>query len=101
MCVSIHQSVVETGARYWREVRRRFYATPSSYMELIRLYARMLRDNRRNFLANRQRLQVGLSTLSDTNSMVGDMQDELLNLGPMIVKTAKVRSFNKKKKIWY
>ena len=78
------------GVRYWQEVRRRFYATPSSYMELIRLYARMLRDNKREFVSNRQRLQVGLTTLSDANNMVGEMQEELICLGPEIVKKSKV-----------
>lgn len=90
ICVDMHKSVVETGVRYWAEVRRHLYATPSSYMELIRLYARMLRDNKRDFVSNRQRLQIGLSTLSDAYNMVGDMQEELLGLGPVIVQKAKV-----------
>ncbi|KAL8598268.1 hypothetical protein ACOMHN_035218 [Nucella lapillus] len=85
ICVAVHKSVVDTGARYWQELRRHFYATPSSYMELIRLYARMLRANRQEFESDRQRLQVGLSTLSDAKKMVGEMQDELLSLGPIIV----------------
>lgn len=89
ICVDIHKSIAETGARYWQEVRRRYYATPSSYMELIRLYARMLRDNKREFVSNRQRLQVGLSTLSVANNMVGEMQEELGGLGPKIVEKAK------------
>ncbi|XP_070181014.1 dynein axonemal heavy chain 6-like [Littorina saxatilis] len=89
ICVDMHKSVVETGVRYWAEVRRHLYATPSSYMELIRLYARMLRDNKRDFVSNRQRLQIGLSTLSDAYNMVGDMQEELLGLGPVIVQKAK------------
>lgn len=53
ICVAIHNSVAEIGVRYWQEVRRHYYATPSSYMELIRLYARMLRDNKREFISNR------------------------------------------------
>ena len=90
ICVAVHKSVVETGTRYWQEVRRRLYATPSSYMELITLYARMLRDNKRKFVSNRQRLQMGLTTLSDAKEMVGEMQEELLSLGPMIVRKSKV-----------
>ncbi|KAK7488391.1 hypothetical protein BaRGS_00020365, partial [Batillaria attramentaria] len=89
ICVAVHKSVVETGSRYWVEVRRHLYATPSSYMELIRLYARMLRDNKREFVSNRERLQVGLSTLSEANNMVGEMQEELVTLGPKIEEKAK------------
>lgn len=40
----------------------------------------------------RNRLQVGLSTLSEANRMVGEMQEELVSLGPIIVAKAKVSS---------
>lgn len=53
ICVAVHKSVAETGPRYWQEMRRHYYVTPSSYMEQIRLYARMLRDNKREFVSNR------------------------------------------------
>ncbi|XP_071080158.1 dynein axonemal heavy chain 6-like [Haliotis cracherodii] len=88
-CVEIHKSIVDKAGQYWREMRRHYYSTPSSYMELIRLYAKMLRDNKREFMNNRDRLQIGLFKLSEANSLVGEMQDELVSLGPKIEEKAR------------
>ncbi|GFO34548.1 dynein heavy chain 1, axonemal, partial [Plakobranchus ocellatus] len=89
ICVSIHKSISAMSVRYWEEARRKYYSTPTSYMELIRLYSRMLRDNKSEFINNRDRLQNGLTTLSNANEMVGEMQEELMALGPFIVEKTK------------
>ncbi|XP_059157269.1 dynein axonemal heavy chain 6-like [Physella acuta] len=89
ICVGIHKSVAETSIKFWEETRRRYYSTPSSYMELIRLYSRMLKDNKQEFMNNRDRLQTGLTTLTNAYSMVGAMQEELVSLGPIILAKAK------------
>ena len=91
MCVSIHKSVDKMALRYWEEMRRHFYSTPSSYMELIRLYAKMLQENKAEFVKNKDRLLIGLQKLSNANSSVFNMQDELLLLGPLIVKKQEVK----------
>ena len=41
--------------------------------------------------ASRDRLQVGLSRLSEAESLVGTMKEELVTLGPRIEEKAKVR----------
>ncbi|XP_035825271.1 dynein heavy chain 6, axonemal [Aplysia californica] len=89
ICVDIHKSIASMSVRFWEEARRRYYSTPSSYMELIKLYSKMLKDNKREFMSNRDRLQNGLTTLSNAYSMVGVMQDELRSLGPIIVQKTK------------
>ncbi|CAL1542606.1 unnamed protein product [Lymnaea stagnalis] len=89
ICVGIHKSIADMSVRFWEETRRRYYSTPSSYMELIRLYARMLKDNKMEFMDNRNRLQAGLMTLTNAYSMVGAMQEELVSLGPIIEAKAK------------
>ena len=38
MCVDIHVSVTEISERFYQELRRRFYVTPKSYLDLINLY---------------------------------------------------------------
>ncbi|RUS88172.1 hypothetical protein EGW08_004069 [Elysia chlorotica] len=89
ICVDIHKSISKMSVRFWEEARRKYYSTPTSYMELIRLYSRMLRDNKNEFINNRDRLQNGLSTLSNAYGMVGEMQEELISLGPVIVEKTK------------
>ncbi|XP_074663059.1 dynein axonemal heavy chain 6-like [Tubulanus polymorphus] len=88
-CVKIHSSVTHATTQYWQEMRRKYYLTPSSYMELIKMYARMLEDNKTEFINNRDRLLGGLNKLSEANLLVGTMQDELVTLGPKIEEKAK------------
>ncbi|XP_067943512.1 dynein axonemal heavy chain 6-like [Watersipora subatra] len=89
ICVSIHKSVETEAQRFWDEIRRRYYTTPSSYLEFIKVYSRMLNENNANFQKNRQRLINGLAKLSEANSLVGVMQEELVNIGPKIEEKAK------------
>ncbi len=91
VCVDMHQTVGKTTTQFWEEMRRRYYVTPSSYIELIRIYSKMLHEQKNDFLDNRNRLLVGLSKLSEAESLVGTMQEELVNLGPKIEEKAKVK----------
>ncbi len=86
----MHQTVGKTTTQFWEEMRRRYYVTPSSYIELIRIYSKMLHEQKNDFLDNRNRLLVGLSKLSEAESLVGTMQEELVNLGPKIEEKARV-----------
>lgn len=47
--------------RYYEEMRRRFYTTPSSYLELINLYGTMLKEQRDKILNGKARIQNGLT----------------------------------------
>ncbi|WAR20146.1 DYH6-like protein, partial [Mya arenaria] len=89
MCVDIHKAIGRMAVTYWEEMRRHYYSTPSSYMELIRLYSKLLRENKNEFMENKNRLLVGLFKLSEANSLVGTMQQELEGLGPAILQKQK------------
>ena len=47
MCVSIHTSVTQMADRFYDELKRRYYTTPTSYLELITLYIGMLADKKK------------------------------------------------------
>jgi dynein heavy chain, axonemal len=47
MCMEIHTSVSEMADRFYREMKRRYYTTPTSYLELITLYLTMLNDKKK------------------------------------------------------
>lgn len=47
MCVEIHTSVSGMSDVFYAELRRRFYTTPTSYLELINLYLSMLQTKKR------------------------------------------------------
>lgn len=52
-CVGIHDDVTSATTMFWEELRRRYYTTPSSYMELIKTYTMMLEQNKAEFVNNR------------------------------------------------
>ncbi|KAJ1344291.1 hypothetical protein BSLG_001431 [Batrachochytrium salamandrivorans] len=82
MCVEIHASVGEIAKKFYTELRRRYYTTPTSYLELINLYVSMLQEKRKELGTSRDRLRNGLNKLAETNDLVSNMQVELESLGP-------------------
>ncbi|KAI9002652.1 dynein heavy chain and region D6 of dynein motor-domain-containing protein [Gaertneriomyces semiglobifer] len=82
MCVEIHESVGQIAKKFWTELRRRYYTTPTSYLELINVYTSMLQEKRKELASSRDRLRNGLKKLSETNELVAKMQSELEMLGP-------------------
>uniref|UniRef100_A0A8C5LU47 Dynein axonemal heavy chain 6 n=1 Tax=Leptobrachium leishanense TaxID=445787 RepID=A0A8C5LU47_9ANUR len=84
MCVEIHMSVTEMAEKYFAELRRRYYTTPTSYLELINLYLSMLGDKRKELVSARDRVKNGLGKLSETNVVVDKMKIELSALEPVL-----------------
>ncbi|KAJ3347863.1 Dynein heavy chain 6, axonemal, partial [Kappamyces sp. JEL0680] len=88
MCVVIHASVGDVAKKFWTELRRRYYTTPTSYLELINLYVLMLSEKRKELGYSRDRLRNGLNKLAETNELVANMQIELNSLGPELKQKA-------------
>lgn len=45
MCYTIHESVSKMTLRYYEEMRKHYYVTPSSYLEMLKQYLTLLDDN--------------------------------------------------------
>ncbi|GFR44385.1 hypothetical protein Agub_g5605 [Astrephomene gubernaculifera] len=84
MCVTIHTSVSAASDRFYAELRRRYYTTPKSYLDLINLYLQLLRNKREELSTAKDRLLNGLGKLSDTNLLVDRMKAELAGLQPIL-----------------
>uniref|UniRef100_A0A4X2KTY7 Dynein axonemal heavy chain 6 n=1 Tax=Vombatus ursinus TaxID=29139 RepID=A0A4X2KTY7_VOMUR len=84
MCVDIHMSVTNMADRYYSELRRRYYTTPTSYLELINLYLTMLGEKRNQLVSARDRVKNGLTKLLETNVLVDKMKLELSALEPVL-----------------
>uniref|UniRef100_A0A7M4FAQ3 Dynein axonemal heavy chain 6 n=1 Tax=Crocodylus porosus TaxID=8502 RepID=A0A7M4FAQ3_CROPO len=84
LCVDIHMSVTEMADQYYAELRRRYYTTPTSYLELINLYLTMLREKRKQLVSARDRVKNGLSKLLETNELVDKMKLDLSALEPVL-----------------
>nr|XP_019611948.1 PREDICTED: dynein heavy chain 6, axonemal [Rhinolophus sinicus] len=85
MCVNVHLSVSNMAERYYTELRRRYYTTPTSYLELINLYLSMLSDKRKQLVSARDRVKNGLSKLLETNVLVDKMKLDLSALEPVLL----------------
>ncbi|BFZ25685.1 hypothetical protein BsWGS_28724 [Bradybaena similaris] len=86
MCVDIHMSVSGMADRFYRELKRYFYTTPTSYLELINLYLSMLQERTKSLKNARDRVKNGLTKLLETNTLVDSMKKELIALEPELKK---------------
>lgn len=86
--VYIHQSVERTSATFFAELRRAAYVTPTSYLELLKTFSKLLDERRESIGKTRGRLAVGLDKLASTAVAVEGMQKELKDLQPVLEKTA-------------
>ncbi|AWP06410.1 putative dynein heavy chain 6 axonemal [Scophthalmus maximus] len=84
ICVEIHVSVTDMAERFYSEVRRRYYTTPTSYLELINLYLGMLNEKREELVLARDRVKNGLTKLLETNELVDTMKVDLSALEPVL-----------------
>uniref|UniRef100_A0A8C2GSU6 Dynein, axonemal, heavy chain 6 n=1 Tax=Cyprinus carpio TaxID=7962 RepID=A0A8C2GSU6_CYPCA len=84
MCVEIHVSVTDMAECFYSELRRHYYTTPTSYLELINLYLSMLGEKRQQLQAARDRVKNGLTKLLETNELVDKMKQDLSALEPVL-----------------
>ncbi|KAM9314768.1 dynein axonemal heavy chain 6 [Pholidichthys leucotaenia] len=89
MCVEIHVSVSDMADRFYSELRRRYYTTPTSYLELINLYLSMLDNKRQQLVLARDRVKNGLTKLLETNELVDTMKVDLSALEPVLKQKSK------------
>ncbi|XP_056004113.1 dynein axonemal heavy chain 6-like isoform X1 [Ostrea edulis] len=86
MCVEIHTSVSDMAERFYSELKRRYYTTPTSYLELIRIYLSMLQEKTKQLKMARDRVDNGLKKILETNVLVDKMKKELIALEPELKK---------------
>nr|AML30859.1 axonemal inner arm dynein heavy chain 3 [Marsilea vestita] len=89
VCVFIHQSVEAASKEFYDETRRHVYITPTSYLELLQTYIKLLDEKREELGQLRGRLSAGLNKLETTAKDVEVMQKELVLLQPVLEKTVK------------
>lgn len=86
ICVMMHQMVEDTSERFYNEMKRYYYTTPSSYLELLKLYRIMLKKREEVIVAKRTRIANGLNKLLESNELVAVMGEELSKFAPIIEK---------------
>ena len=56
----LFQDVVEARARFLNQLKRYYYVTPTSYLELINLYGTMLKEQKTKINGAKERISNGL-----------------------------------------
>lgn len=83
----IHQSVEHASVDFFNKLKRKFYVTPTSYLELLSAYNKVLNDKRKEVGTLRDRLTVGVDKLISTEKAVNELQASLKEMEPVLIKT--------------
>uniref|UniRef100_A0A3B1J9K5 Dynein, axonemal, heavy chain 3 n=1 Tax=Astyanax mexicanus TaxID=7994 RepID=A0A3B1J9K5_ASTMX len=88
MCKVFQESAQKLSERYYSQLRRYNYVTPTSYLELILTYKTLLTSKRAEIHTFRSRYLIGLEKLHFAASQVAVMQKELTALQPELIRTS-------------
>ncbi len=86
MCTLFHSSATSLGHRFRDEAKRFYYATPTSFLELISTFKVLLAGCRDELKTLKSKYDNGLDTLEQTEKSVDKMRGELEALQPQLIK---------------
>ena len=84
LCVCVHHTVSRVAERFWEELRRHYYVTPTSYLEFINLYVTLLEDKYREVGDQLNKLKGGSQKMEDTNKFIAVKKIEILEQQPIL-----------------
>jgi dynein heavy chain len=82
--VFVHNSVTEGSEKFYTELRRYNYTTPTSYLELVKTFVSQLMIQKELVPQKKFRYEAGLKKLAETNVIVKALQENLIVLRPEI-----------------
>jgi len=89
LSVEIHTDIIEYSEKFYNELKRKNYTTPTSYLELLKLYIEMLKVQQNVLPMKIRKYTIGLQTLNETNEEVGKLQAQIRELQPILEQSAK------------
>ena len=84
MCPIIHGSVERWSDKFFEELRRKFYISPKSYLDMIALYTTVLKDKRMEMSAAKDRFVNGLSKMEEVTVVIDSAKQDLAELEPVL-----------------
>ncbi|RYG69461.1 hypothetical protein EON64_02655, partial [archaeon] len=88
LCNKMHRTVETETACYYNELKRYNYTTPTSYLELVKLYVDVLKKQQHKISLNEKRYRVGLDKIQETEEIVAKLEGELTEMQPVLEKAA-------------
>eukprot|EP00931_Biecheleriopsis_adriatica_P059470 TRINITY_DN3558_c0_g1_i1.p1 TRINITY_DN3558_c0_g1~~TRINITY_DN3558_c0_g1_i1.p1 ORF type:complete len:4293 (+),score=1112.20 TRINITY_DN3558_c0_g1_i1:173-13051(+) len=89
MCQYFHRETVVLASRFEAELKRIYYSTPTSFLELIQTFKSLLAEKRASISSLKSKYEVGLDKLTTTELSVESMKQELIALQPQLVEKNK------------
>ncbi|KAL3881803.1 hypothetical protein ACJMK2_028195, partial [Sinanodonta woodiana] len=89
MCQVIHQSVAVNSQLFKAELSRHNYVTPTSYLELLGTFSKLVGMKKMELNTSRNRLKTGLDKLLTTAEEVAKLQEELATMRPLLEEAVK------------
>eukprot|EP00924_Labyrinthula_sp_SR-Ha-C_P010247 snap_masked-scaffold_23-processed-gene-1.31-mRNA-1 protein AED:0.10 eAED:0.11 QI:0/-1/0/1/-1/1/1/0/4309 len=85
ICVNMQTKTSSISKRFYDELRRYYYVTPTSYLELIKTFRSLINQKQTELENKKKRYENGLMKLRETAQQVQEMQEELEALQPKLV----------------
>mmetsp|Transcript_18662 Transcript_18662/g.41434 ORF Transcript_18662/g.41434 Transcript_18662/m.41434 type:complete len:1758 (-) Transcript_18662:2744-8017(-) len=89
MFSDVHKSVESASDSFYQELQRKCYATPTSFLELLNAFKKVLGDLRNSVGRQRKRYQSGLDKLAEAEVIVAHLEDDIKAMQPVIEQTSK------------
>ncbi|XP_066927305.1 dynein axonemal heavy chain 1-like isoform X2 [Clytia hemisphaerica] len=85
---TFHQSVAKKSLQYLAELSRYNYVTPTSYLELLGIFKKVLGIKKNEIMSAKNRTKTGLDKLLSTQVEVSKLQEDLETMQPLLAQAA-------------
>ena len=85
ICVDMQTRVSQLTTKYYQELKRYYYVTPTSYLVLIKTFQSLLATKRKSINTVISKYEKGLSQLAHASKQVAILQVELQDLIPKVI----------------
>ena len=89
MCQLFHKSTIEWSSKMLEQLRRHYYVTPTSYLQMITTFRSLLGEVRHQVLSEKQKFEIGYDQIIKTENSVEGMKQELIEEQPKLEEAQK------------
>ncbi|OEH74384.1 dynein heavy chain related protein [Cyclospora cayetanensis] len=85
---AMHRGVQETAASYREQLNRAMYATPTTFLEMLKAFIHLVRSKQVELVTVHERFEKGIGKLEETADQVAEMRAQLQQLQPVLHATS-------------
>ena len=84
ICVNFHESVKILAEKYFAEYKRMYFVTPAHYIQLLKTMKKLYKMKEETTIKQSHKYSVGINKLNQTQALVQELRNELLELKPVL-----------------